>query len=148
MIDLTKDRVHVMLGEVFTMWGGMHGVAAHHASCLAHIDEIVAAFKSSNTADEVVSKLVHVEGIGTTIATGILWAIDAAKYVPFDKKTTGYCLTKKWMHVVNLRLGYEKVCRRIVDAAVGEGKAHETIRALVLAAEDHPEDLWVSPEWH
>jgi hypothetical protein len=147
MFEITRDRVRLMLDEVFTMWGGMHGVAAHHASCRAHIDEIVAAFKSSNTADEVVSKLVHVEGIGTTIATGIMWAFDPAKYVPFDKKTTGYCLTKKWMHTVNLRLGYEKICRRIVDAAVGEGKEHETIRALVFASGSHPQELWVSPEW-
>ena len=148
MIDISRDRVRLMLDEVFTMWGAMHGSVGHHSNCLEHIDEIVASFKSSGTADEVVSKLVHVEGIGVTIATGILWAFDPAKYVPFDKKTTGYCLTMKWMHTVNLRLGYERICRRIVEAAVGEGRKHETIRALVIAAEDHPEELWVSAEWH
>ena len=148
MIDITQDRVRLMLDEVFTMWGGMHGNVGHHSNCLEHVAEIVAAFRTSATADEVVSKIVQIDGIGVTIATGILWAFDPTKYVPFDKKTTGYCLTNKWMHVVNLRLGYEKICRRIVDAAVGECKGHESIRALVLAAENHPEELWVSAEWH
>jgi hypothetical protein len=147
MIDITRDRVRLMLDEVFTMWGGMHGNVGHHTNCLEHLEEIVAAFLSSGTADETVAKLIQVEGIGVTIATGIMWAFDPARYVPFDKKTTGYCLTKKWMHTVNLRLGYERICRRIVEAAVGEGKEHESVRALVHFAEDHPEELWISPEW-
>jgi hypothetical protein len=147
MTEMTRDRVRLMLDDVFMMWGGMHGNAAHHAECLQHVDEIAAAFRDSDTADEVLARLVQVEGIGPPIATGILWAFDPSKYVPFDKKTTGYCHYRKWMHTVNLRLGYERICRRIVDAGVGEGKDHESIRALVLAAEELPEDFWVSVEW-
>lgn len=147
MIAVSADRVRIMLDDVFTMWGGMHAVHANHARCLAHVDEVIAAFRDGTTVDDVVGKLMPVEGIGATIATGVLWAFDPAKYVPFDKKTTGYCVSKGWLRVPKLRLGYEKICRRIVEAAVGEGKPHKSIRALVGAAEDLPEDFWVSPEW-
>lgn len=144
-MKLDPKKLPSMLEELFTMWGGMHGVQGHHANCRAHRDEIVKAFETSNSANEVLSKLLHIEGIGLTIATGILWAVHPEKYVPFDKKTMGYCLSQKWLRSDLITSDYEKVCKKVIDASVGEGKKHPTIKNLVHTAEDTDQMLWCSP---
>jgi len=127
------------------MWGGMHGVHGHHASCRAHSAEILKAFETFASANEVLAALLHIEGIGLTIATGILWAAYPDKFVPFDKKTMGYCLSNRWLRSDLVTSDYEKVCRKVLDAAVGEGKKHPTIKNLVHAAEETDQMLWCGP---
>ena len=113
---------------------------------LAHADEIVQTFATSATANEVLGKLRHVEGIGLTIATGLLWAYDPDRFVPFDKRTTGHCLLEKWIRKdAPVSADYEKTCERVIAAAVGPGKRYDTIRDLVVGADDIPKEFYCSP---
>jgi hypothetical protein len=144
-MKLDANELPAMLDELFTMWGGMHGAQGHHANCRAHSDEIVQAFETSASANEALSMLLHIEGIGLTIATGILWAAYPAQYVPFDKKTMGYCLRQELIRSDLITRDYEKVCRTVVDEAVGLEKDHLKIKDLVHEAEDTPEMYWCSP---
>lgn len=144
-MKLDPNKLPSMLEELFAIWGGMHGVQGHHANCRAHSTEIVGAFETGNSANEVLAKLLHIEGIGLTIATGILWAAYPDDYVPFDKKTMGYCLSQRWLRSDLITSDYEKVCKKVVDAGVGEGKKHPTIKNLVHFAEDTDPMLWRSP---
>ncbi len=70
-MKLDPNKLPSMLEELFAMWGGMHGVQGHHANCRAHSTEIIGAFETSNSANEVLAKLLHIKGISLTIATGI-----------------------------------------------------------------------------
>lgn len=144
-MKLDTNKLPAMLDELFTMWGGMHGAQGHHANCRTHSDEIVQAFETSASPNEVLSKLVHVEGIGLTIATGILWAAYPDQYVPFDKKTMGYCLRRELVRSDRITSDFEKVCKKVVADAVGDGKKHHTIKDLVHDAEDTPEMFWCPP---
>ena len=145
---INQDLVRLIIHKVFDTWGTMAFHDSNKQNCFKHIKEITSAFNGSETIDGVLSKLVQIEGIGVTLATGILWAFDPNKYVPVDKKTTGFCAERcllKWGN--NLRLGYERACRHIVNEVIGEGKRWITIRAMVLRAEKTDPDLWIEPEW-
>jgi hypothetical protein len=144
-MKLDANELPAMLDELFTMWGGMHGAQGHHANCRAHSDEIVQAFETSASANEALSLLLHIEGIGLSFATGILWAAYPDQYVPLDKKTMGYCLREQIVRSDRITSDYEKVCRKVVDAVVGSGKDHPTIKDLVHDAEATPEMFWCPP---
>ena len=145
-MDMDKHKLHGMLDELFSMWARMHGAASHKAACQDHSDEIVAAFIESDSANEVLRKLRHIDGVGLTIATGILWASDPGRYVPFDKRTTGLCLREKWIRSdAIVSADYEKTCARVVAAAVGEGKRFRSIQELVVGADDIEDWLMCSP---
>lgn len=123
----------------------MHS-AAHKASCEDHGKEIVAAFTESSGANEVLRKLQHIEGVGLTIATGLLWVFDPDRYVPFDRRTTELCLQHGWIRKdAVISADYEKTCERVETAAVGEGKRFATIQDLVVGADDIDRDCWCSP---
>jgi hypothetical protein len=144
-MQLDANTLPAMLEELFTMWGGMHAVQEHDANCRAHADEIVETFKTSSTDNEVLSKLLHIEGIGLTIATGILWSAYPERCVPFGKKTMGYCLSRKILRSDAITRDYEKVCKTVIDAEVGEGKEHAKIKDLVHFVESTPVDFWRPP---
>jgi len=134
-----------MREELFTMWGGMHGVQAHHANCRARRNEIAEAFETSSSTNEVLSKLLHIEGVGLTIATGLLWAAHPERCVPFDQKTMGYCLRRGVLRSDRITGDYERACKKLVHIEVGDGKKHATIKDLVHFAENTPADFWCSP---
>jgi len=144
-MDFDSTKLPAMFKELFEMWGGMHGVQGHHANCRAHSDEIAQVFEARQSANEVLMGLLHVEGVGLTIATGLLWAAYPDTYVPFDKKTMGYCLSQMWLPTDLITSDYEKVCGKVLEAGVGAGKPHGTIKNLVHAAEETDRMLWCSP---
>ena len=57
----------------------------------------------------------------------------------------GYCLSNRWLRSDLITSDYEKVCEKVIGAAVGEGKKHVTIKNLAHAAESTPSMLWCSP---
>lgn len=75
------------------LWPAMHAAAAHRDRCLANLGNINALFaRHQGNPDALLVALVGLDGIGPTIASGLIYSSNRTTMVPFDRFTMGYAL--------------------------------------------------------
>ena len=76
------------------LWPAMNYAQEHKKNCLDKILSIQTCFKKFGTNhNTLLNNLTTIDGIGLTIASGLIWAAFPENRVPFDKYTLTYALT-------------------------------------------------------
>jgi hypothetical protein len=83
------------------LWPGMLYVHDHKMKTLNSLKGIQKYFSRFKNHDELLYHLATLEGIGITIASGLIWSANQRTRVPFDKYTLTYAL----------KLGILKTCK-------------------------------------
>jgi hypothetical protein len=94
----------------------MHGSEMHKQVCLAQFSRIERCFKKwPGNLDQLLNGLDALEGIGLTIASGLIWCAYPERAVPFDKYTMTYALTEGILVTNVLSNGkYQAACKKIL----------------------------------
>lgn len=78
------------------LWPAMEYVKEHKATCIKEIKAINNYFlKYKDDHDLLLKSLCSIEGIGLTIASGLIWAYYPTNRVPFDKYTLTFAIERK-----------------------------------------------------
>ena len=73
------------------LWPLMPYAIEHKQNCLSSINTIQTVFKRHSTDhNALLNQLNLIDGIGLTIASGLIWSVYPNKRVPFDKFTLTY----------------------------------------------------------
>lgn len=116
--SFTPIQVKAKIDYLFTQfWPVMEGVTVRYGDCLRQRASILAIVNNRTLShDDRLFQLDHLDGIGPTIASGILWSFFPDECVPFDKHTMGYCAVD-WKVVTSNRITdgtYANKCATIV----------------------------------
>lgn len=75
------------------LWPLMEHSAIHRDKCLAQIGNINFLFqKYSQNINQLLEELTALPDIGLVIASGLIFSVNRATMVPFDKYTTGWAI--------------------------------------------------------
>lgn len=134
------------------LWPGMHASASHRDHCLKILPQLESCFKKWGTDwDNLLDCLAGLDGIGLTIASGLIWSVYPSTAVPFDKWTMSYALEERILTTPLISNGnYTRACRKITAHCEGliwikeSGKeARYTIKRFVRHALQEADDY----EW-
>lgn len=121
-------------------WPVMKGVSERYVDCLRQLPAIVGIINNTAlTHDARLAQLDELNGIGPTIASGLLWSFFPGECVPFDKHTMGYC-TIDWKVIRSHTITdgtYATKCAAIVAELGNHSPPFETVDDLVRFAADN-----------
>jgi hypothetical protein len=103
------------------LWPMMHASESHKQNCIAHFSQIQKCFnKWNDDFDALLNGLDAIDGIGVTIASGLIWSVFPDEAVPFDKFTMTYALTEKILSTNSISDGrYNTACEKVVAYCQG-----------------------------
>jgi hypothetical protein len=137
---ITKKRIDILFKD---LWPKMKGCEEHHNNCLKQYSLIEKLFiLHGRNWNKLLIALDSLDGIGITIASGLIWAAYPNKAVPFDKYTTTYCLNEKWIKTEKVSNDYINICKTIkieLDKWCWTDGHPFTIEDLVREARDRME---------
>lgn len=97
------------------LWSGMDFCEEHRQNCLSQYPLIEKQFiKHKLDFDTLLDELIKYEGIGITIASGLIWKAYPGSAVPFDKWTTTWCVVKKYIRSANISDDYKSISKQII----------------------------------
>jgi hypothetical protein len=98
------------------LWPAMHASTSHKHHCINSLFRIENCFKKwGNNYNFLLDGLSSLDGIGLTIASGLIWSTDPVAAVPFDKFTMTYALTERILRNEHISGGhYATACQKIV----------------------------------
>ncbi|TGE13863.1 hypothetical protein [Hymenobacter elongatus] len=98
------------------LWPMMHGSESHKQNCVVRFSQIEKCFKKwDNNFDSLLNGLNGIEGIGLTIASGLIWSVYQDEAVPFDKYTMTYALKEGVLVTNSISNGrYTDACEKII----------------------------------
>ena len=98
------------------LWPAMPFAEEHRLTCLNHLTLINKLFlKYEDSHDELIQELIKIDGIGATIASGLIWSVYPITRVPFDKYTLSYALKLNLIKSEVVTKNYVKYCKVICD---------------------------------
>lgn len=98
------------------LWPAMPFAEEHRLTCLKHLTLIDKLFlKYNDSHNELIQALIKIDGIGATIASGLIWSVYPSKRVPFDKFTLTYALKLKLIKSEVVTKNYVQCCKSIKD---------------------------------
>lgn len=96
------------------LWPLMPYASKHKLNCLNQIVAIQNYFnKSSSNHDTLLNNLCSLDGIGLTIASGLIWSVFPENRVPFDKYTLAYALKKEIIRTEKISKYYTQYSEKI-----------------------------------
>jgi len=120
----------------------------NRANCIRQYNLIEKQFiKHKLDFNTLLQELVKYEGIGVTIATGLIWTAYKSKVVPFDKYTTTWSLEKGYIKTNKISNDYKKICGTILKELKSRRKKI-TVEEFVRESLEKTQDFeWsISPE--
>jgi hypothetical protein len=107
-----KD-IHHLFDE---LWPAMHASNSHKQHCINILPYIESCFRKwGDNYDFLLDGLSSLDGIGLTIASGLIWSTDRLEAVPFDKFTMTYALTERILRNEHISGGrYADACQKIL----------------------------------
>ena len=98
------------------LWPAMHASSSHKQHCISILPRIESCFRKwGKNYDSLLDGLSSLEGIGLTIASGLIWSTKPREAVPFDKFTMTYALTEGILRNEYISGGhYADACQKIV----------------------------------
>lgn len=115
---IQPQNVHRLFDK---LWPGMHASASHRDHCLRILPQLESCFKKwGDDLDNLLDCLAGLDGIGLTIASGLIWSVYPATAVPFDKWTMSYALKEDILVKLQISHGnYTKACRKVTEHCYG-----------------------------
>ncbi len=118
-------------------WPVMEGVTVRYGDCLRQQAAILAIINNAALDhDRRLAELDRLDGVGPTIASGLLWSFFPDECVPFDKHPMGYCAID-WHVIPSHRITdgtYAAKCAVIVDHLASHQPPFASIDDLVRFA--------------
>jgi len=98
------------------VWPAMEYAPMHRDRCISQLSLIQQVFHHNNhKGDVLLLELDAIQGIGLTIASGLIFSANRDHMVPFDKWTTGYALELNILQDANIsQNNYVKYSSRIL----------------------------------
>lgn len=143
---MISEKKIVYLFDV--LWPTMEYCHDHRENCLRIYPLIERQFlKHKLDFDSLLFELEKYDGIGITIATGLIWVAYPGRAVPFDKYTTTWSLQKGYIKTQKVSGNYKNICYQVIKHLKARRKAL-TVEEFVREAWDKAEELeWkISPE--
>lgn len=102
------------------LWPAMPYCNINHQLCLSQSDKIESRFgEHGKDFDKLLQSLIKINGIGLTIASGLIWSVYRNEAVPFDKYTMAHALSKGILRSAIISTGrYTKACQKIVEYCI------------------------------
>lgn len=117
---ITEKKIVYLFDEV---WPAMEYCAENRNNCLSLFPLIEKQFlKHKLDFDSLLEELIKYDGIGITIATGLIWVSYQGRAVPFDKYTTNWALQKKYIKTNRVSDNYKSICKKIITELKGRRK--------------------------
>lgn len=114
---ITEKKIIYLFDVV---WPAMEYCAENRKNCLSLFPLIEKQFiKHKLDFDSLLVELVKYDGIGITIATGLIWVSYKGRAVPFDKYTTTWALQKKYIKTNRISDDYKSICKKIITELKG-----------------------------
>ncbi len=124
------------------LWSGMDYVQEHRQNCLNLYPQIEKQFiKHRLDFNALLEELIKYDGIGITIATGLIWKAYPGSAVPFDKWTTTWCVVKKYIRSANISDDYKAISKQIIKELKSRKKpinVEQFVREARVELEDGP----------
>ncbi len=136
------------------LWPIMPYVEDHKRNCLEQIKPIKNYFTKyslNENHNELLNGLDSLDGIGLTIASGLIWSTHRKDRVPFDKYTTTYALELKLIKTEKISTDYIGICEIIKEYCNGmefkdggEYEIEDFVRDAMVEMED--KDYLIEPK--
>jgi len=144
---ITRPHLDLLFDE---LWPQMPFLAENKANCIDKFEAIEKCFRKFKDKDDnaLLESLCALDGIGVTIASGLIWTVDPEARVPLDKYTFTYALYNKWIMNPKIRGNYVRISEKICAACEEENMS---IEAFVREAKEklkeisYPEQSFVEP---
>lgn len=142
MSKILKSDILYLFEE---LWPLMPYTKEHKQNCLEQfkpIENYFSKYPLNNNHDELLNGLNSLDGIGITIASGLIWSANRKNRVPFDKYTLTYSLYKKIIRTERISNKYIEVCEKIKNYCYGfeiDGREYEIedfVRDAMIELED------------
>ncbi len=134
---VTEKKIVYLFDEV---WQTMEYCHDRRADCLRQYSLIHKQFvKHKLNFNSFLHALLQYDGIGITIATGLIWVAYPGRAVPFDKYTTTWCLQKGYIKTPKVSSNYKKICADVIAKLKAQRKTmtvEEFVREAWIEAED------------
>lgn len=99
------------------LWPHLENCIQHRETCMQLYPKIQFQFiENCHSFDSLLYSLMKYDGIGISIATGLIWTAYPNRAVPFDRYTTSWCLHKKYIQSNNISENYSNVCSKVIKA--------------------------------
>ena len=107
------NDIHRLFDE---LWPAMHASSLHKQHCISILPRIESCFRKwGDNYDSLLDGLSSLDGIGLTIASGLIWSADPFEAVPFDKFTMTYALKEGILRNEHISGGhFVEACQKIV----------------------------------
>lgn len=113
MTLITETHINKLFDH---LWPGMNFALDHKLTCLKNIKAINNYFvKYQKDHDKLLNSLCSLDGIGLTIASGLIWSYYPNTRVPFDKYTLTYAIREKIIPSENISSNYVNYSEKIKD---------------------------------
>ncbi|WP_430412943.1 hypothetical protein [Kordia sp.] len=151
MSKITKSDILYLFDN---LWPVMPYAQEHKRNCLAQIKPIenyFAKYPLNENHNELLNGLDSLDGIGLTIASGLIWSANRKTRVPFDKYTTTYALELKLIRTEKISTDYIGICEIIKEHCEGmefedgsEYQIEDFVRDAMTEMED--KDYLIEPK--
>ena len=120
------------------LWTQMEWHNTHKANVENLLEDINQVFdECGDNFDQLLDKLDAFDGIGPTLASGIIFACHQDRAVPFDDYTMGYALEKRILRSDKITSGhYRSACDAILKY-IEEDPSLGSVEEFVRTAADH-----------
>jgi hypothetical protein len=146
---ISKAKINYLFEEI---WPEMDGRVIHQHNCIKSYDKIERIFVNHKlNFNDLLRALVELNGIGLTIATGLIWCSYPNRAIPFDKYTLSFCIKYQWINSNCISKDYSSVCKKVLkgikEYQFDDGSPYRVIDMVREAMDEMKYSEWlVKPE--
>jgi endonuclease III-like uncharacterized protein len=121
------------------LWPGMLYIQVHRATCVHNLKTINNCFsKFKHDHNLLINSLCSLDGIGLTIASGLIWTAFPRTRVPFDKYTLTYALDKRILRTELISTDYIRASEKIkAYCKINHVSIEDFVRKSLIELEEH-----------
>ena len=121
---INRSHLDLLFDE---LWPEMPFFAENKANCIDKFEAIEKCFRKFKDIDDnaLLESLCALDGIGVTIASGLIWTVDQEARVPLDRFTYTYALFNEWIPGLKLKGNYVKFSEKICAACKAKNMSIE-----------------------
>lgn len=119
MSKISKGDIYYLFEDLWPMMLYAHD---HKRNCIAQfkaIENYFVKYPQNTDHNILLNSLRTLDGIGITIASGLIWSAHRIERVPFDKYTLTYSLEKRILQTDKISNDYIGACERVKEYCDG-----------------------------
>ena len=109
---ITKANIEMLFDD---LWPMMYNAKIHKQNCVDSLAAIQHYFEISSDDNILLKNLRSIDGIGLTIATGLIWSVNQYSRVPFDKYTLTFAIVNEIIPSEHISNDYIKNCKKVTQ---------------------------------